>query len=103
MTRDIVVVGSGASGTYAAINLRDMNKSVVVVERNGRLGGQAETYIDPSTGIAVDYGVQFYHNDSFTRQFFARLNTPIANATFGSTAPPVFADFTAETLVTNYT
>jgi len=39
ITRDVVVIGGGATGTYAAIRLRDLGKSVVVVETNDRLGG----------------------------------------------------------------
>ena len=41
--RDFVVIGGGASGTYAAIGLHDKDKSFVLIERSGRLGGQTET------------------------------------------------------------
>ena len=36
--KDVVIIGGGASGTYAAVRLReDFNKSIVVVERDGHL------------------------------------------------------------------
>ncbi|KAA8642433.1 hypothetical protein EYZ11_005608 [Aspergillus tanneri] len=99
MRRDVVVVGGGASGTYAAIRLKDQGKSVVVVEKTGRLGGHAVTYEDPNTGGSVDYGVQLYDNSSLVRSFFSRLNTPLANMSFASFGKPVYADFEAGTLL----
>lgn len=100
--RDVVVVGGGASGTYAAIDLHDKGKSFVLVERSGRLGGQTETYTDPSSGTKVDYGVQAYHNDTITRNFFARFNIPIAEFTFGPPAKPVYVDFTSGALIESF-
>lgn len=44
---DVCVVGGGAAGTYAAIKTLDVNKMVVVVEQQYRLGGHTKTYIDP--------------------------------------------------------
>lgn len=41
---DVVVVGGGAAGTYAAVRLRDLSKIVAVVEKKSRLGGHTETY-----------------------------------------------------------
>lgn len=35
--RDVVVLGGGAAGTYAAIRVRDAGKSVVVIEKDVRL------------------------------------------------------------------
>jgi heterodisulfide reductase subunit A-like polyferredoxin len=35
--RDVCVLGGGSSGTYTAVRLRDLGKSVVVVESKGRL------------------------------------------------------------------
>ncbi len=37
ITRDVVVVGGGASGAHAAVWLRDNGKSVVVVEKASQL------------------------------------------------------------------
>ena len=36
--KDVVIIGGGASGTYAAVRLReDYNKSIVVVEKDDHL------------------------------------------------------------------
>jgi NADPH-dependent glutamate synthase beta subunit-like oxidoreductase len=38
ITRDVAIIGGGASGSYAAVRLReDYKKSIVVVEKAGRL------------------------------------------------------------------
>lgn len=37
---DVVVVGTGAAGLWAAVTLRDAGKSVVVLEANDRVGGR---------------------------------------------------------------
>lgn len=37
ITRDVVIVGGGASGAHAAVRLSDMGKTVVVVEKQGQL------------------------------------------------------------------
>lgn len=74
LVRDVVIIGGGSSGTYAAIRLRDQGKSVVVVERESILGGHTETYVDPTTKQVVDYGVVLFHDLPVVRQYFARLN-----------------------------
>jgi heterodisulfide reductase subunit A-like polyferredoxin len=37
-TRDVCILGGGASGTFAAIRLKAMGKSVVVIESQDKLG-----------------------------------------------------------------
>lgn len=63
--RDVVVVGGGSSGTYAATQLKLAGKSFIIVERENRLGGPTATYKDPATGVTVDYGVQAYWNSKY--------------------------------------
>ena len=53
ITRDVAVIGGGAGGTYSAISLKDKGKSVIVIEKQGRLGGHTETYYDPATGAPI--------------------------------------------------
>ncbi|EER28082.1 hypothetical protein D8B26_006743 [Coccidioides posadasii str. Silveira] len=100
--RDFAIIGGGAAGTYAAIGLRDMNRSIALVERSGRLGGHAVTYTAPKTGGTVDFGVQLYLNNTLCRNFFSRLNTPIANASFDFAGTPVYADFAWGTVLPDF-
>jgi hypothetical protein len=82
ITRDVAVIGGGATGTYSAIRLRDMGKSVVVVESNDRLGGHTHTFTDPVTGGKVDIGVIVWHDLDIVRSFFARFDVPLTKAVF---------------------
>lgn len=82
ITRDVCVIGGGSSGTYSAIRLRDLGKSVVVVERSDRLGGHTETYTDPATQGKVDIGVVVWHDLDIVRNYFARFNVPLTKANF---------------------
>lgn len=43
--RDVSIIGGGSAGTYAAVGLQDRGKSVLVIEKAGRLGGNTETYV----------------------------------------------------------
>lgn len=82
ITRDVVVIGGGATGTYAAIRLRDLGKSVVVVETNDRLGGHTHTYTDPGTGAKVDIGVVVWHDLPIVRDWFNRFGVALEKASF---------------------
>lgn len=77
--RDVCVVGGGASGIHAAVSLIDLNKTVVVVERNDFIGGHTHTYIDPDTGIALDTGVVVYQPIQVVEDFFGKFNVPLLN------------------------
>ena len=77
IVRDVAVIGGGASGTYAAINLRKLGQSVVVVEKADVLGGHTNTYTDSITGATVDYGLQAFLNNSMTLDFFAHFDIPL--------------------------
>ena len=74
--RDIAVIGGGASGTYAAVRLKELNQSVVLIEQQEVLGGHTNTYIDPTTGVTIDYGVQYFHDFNETRHFFGKFDIP---------------------------
>src|SRR6201995_2744232 len=63
ITCDVCIIGGGATGTYAAVRLReDFKKSVLVVERDNQLGGNVNTYFVPDSNIPIDFGVQAYNN-----------------------------------------
>ncbi|RYN55330.1 hypothetical protein AA0118_g8813 [Alternaria tenuissima] len=84
ITRDVAIIGGGSSGTHAAISLKDASKSLVVIEVKGRLGGHTETYTDPVTGRAQDYGVLVFHNESTVLDYFARFDIPLAIPEFAT-------------------
>ncbi|RAL06704.1 NADPH-dependent FMN reductase Lot6 [Aspergillus homomorphus CBS 101889] len=69
---DVCILGGGATGTYAAIRLKDRGKRVVVIEQNDHLGGHTETLYLPD-GSHVDYGVEGVFDDKLTRKFLTRL------------------------------
>jgi len=76
--RDVCVIGGGASGTYAAVRLRQNGKSVALIEKEDRLGGHVNTYIDPVTKVSFDYGVVYWVNISVVVDFARSLNVPLA-------------------------
>lgn len=92
IVRDVCVLGGGSAGTYAAVRLRDMGKSVVVVEREGRLGGHAETVRDPVTGIPTDIGVVVFENTPVVTEYFGRFGVPLAQLPLSS-GPTAYVDF----------
>ncbi|OLN91624.1 Beta-cyclopiazonate dehydrogenase 1 [Colletotrichum chlorophyti] len=76
--RDVVILGGGASGAHAAVRLReDLNKTIVVVEKQNRLGGHVATFTDPESGAPFDFGVNSYTDYTGAREFFARFNIPV--------------------------
>jgi NADPH-dependent glutamate synthase beta subunit-like oxidoreductase len=39
LERDVCIIGGGSSGTYAAVRLQQLGKSVALIEQKPRLGG----------------------------------------------------------------
>lgn len=106
ITRDVCVIGGGSTGTYSAIRLKDLGKSVVVVEAKGRLGGHTETWTDPATGGKIDIGVVVWHSLDLVRNYFARFNIPLVNIDlFGGGGDGVakYVDFRTGEEVDGYT
>jgi hypothetical protein len=89
---DVVVVGGGAAGTYAAIQLKDQHKKVVVIESKARLGGHTETYHDPESGQPIDMGVLLYHDEPLVYEWYARFNLSLSKIDLGGPAPQ-YVDF----------
>jgi len=76
--RDICIIGGGSSGTYAAVRLLQSGKSVALIEKQDRLGGHVNTYIDPATGVSFDYGVLFLDNITVVVDYASFLNVSLA-------------------------
>lgn len=77
--RDVCIIGGGASGVHAAVSLVDLNKTVVVVECNDRLGGHTHTYTDPKTGLPIDIGVVVFQPLQVVYDFFSKFDLPLLN------------------------
>jgi hypothetical protein len=103
ITRDVAIVGGGASGTFSAVQLHDQGKSVVVIEKEDVMGGHTNTYQDPVTKKTVDYGVVVFHNQQVVRDYFTRLNVSyIISTGSGTSSKPSWLDVHTATPV-NYT
>ncbi|RJE21087.1 hypothetical protein PHISCL_06574 [Aspergillus sclerotialis] len=92
VTRDVVVLGGGGTGTYAAVQLRARGHSVALVEKKARLGGHAETLYLPNDEY-VNYGVEGYFNNDITKDYFGKLNVDY-EALLPSTIITEHVDFT---------
>jgi hypothetical protein len=105
LSRDVCIVGGGAAGTYAAIRLLDQNQSVIVVERQDRLGGNTQTYIDPVTGAPIDIGVVVWQNNPLVTNYFKRLNVPLVVLNYDLPSPfrTQYSDFQTGEIVPGYT
>jgi hypothetical protein len=92
--RDVCVIGGGSAGTYAAVRLRDLGKSAVVVEAKDRLGGHCETHHDPASGETIDIGVVVFEDEPLVRDYFGRFGVelvPVASG--GGGGSTTYVDF----------
>lgn len=97
--REIAIIGGGSSGTWAAITLKDMGKSLVVVEKQAVLGGHVLTYTDPASGSHINYGVRLFENTTLTYHFFTRLNVTMVPFSIAGGPGTSYVDFaTGQTL-----
>jgi len=56
---DVVVIGAGAAGLAAAVQLQALGKRVTVIEARDRIGGRVHT--DTSLGLPFDAGAVYIH------------------------------------------
>ena len=75
LTRDVVIVGGGSSGTYAGVRLKELGKTFAIVERNDYLGGHGETFY-AQDDKPINYGVEGFFNNSVTLDYLAKLHVP---------------------------
>ena len=117
--KDVIILGGGAAGVYAATLLRSMGQSIAIIEQRSRFGGHTETYHVPGTNRTIDYGVQGFTplvdgSYSIIQQFFADYDiatTFIHRSETGSGTTRYFdfsnieelANFTTNTDLTAYT
>jgi hypothetical protein len=92
--RDVCVIGGGSAGTYTAVRLGDFGKSVMLVERSASLGGHAQTFIDPATGVPIDIGVIDYENTPVVTAYLNRFGVQTA---ISSLAPQASANVDFQT------
>ncbi|KAH6995196.1 hypothetical protein EDB80DRAFT_728758 [Ilyonectria destructans] len=76
---DVAVIGGGSGGIHAAIQLKDAGAKVVVIEKKSQIGGHAETYTNPATGISANIGVVLFESSEIVKKYFARLGVATAN------------------------
>jgi monoamine oxidase len=61
MPPDVLIIGAGAAGLAAAIELARAGVRVEIVEARERIGGRIWTKHDPALDHAVDLGAEFVH------------------------------------------
>jgi monoamine oxidase len=61
---DVVIVGAGAAGLFAARELTRAGRTVVVLEASHRVGGRILTELETRAGIPIELGAEFVHGDA---------------------------------------
>ncbi|KAK0738883.1 hypothetical protein B0T18DRAFT_335184 [Schizothecium vesticola] len=101
--RDVAIIGGGAAGSYSAVRLReDFGVSVVVIEKDSKLGGHVNTWVDPATGRGFDAGVQNWIEINNASAFFARFGVAV-QPNVRSVLDQHFIDFETGARLSNYT
>jgi hypothetical protein len=92
IVRDVCVIGGGSAGTYTAVQLRNLGKSVVVLEKQGRLGGHAETvFVD---NLPINIGVQVFEGSNpLVTSYCSQLNVPLIPLPSSGARPSANVDF----------
>jgi hypothetical protein len=92
IVRDVCVIGGGSAGTYAAVQLRTAGKSVVVLEKQSRLGGHAQTVF--VNNLPINLGVQLLEGQSpLVTGYAAQLGVPLVNVPVEGGPPAANLDF----------
>ncbi|MBD0278228.1 MAG: FAD-dependent oxidoreductase [Flavisolibacter sp.] len=81
MDTTIVIIGAGAAGLMAAMELSVAGKKVLVVEARNRIGGRAYTLQDTAFSQAVEAGAEFVHGDlPLTKKLLKKANIALNKA-----------------------
>jgi monoamine oxidase len=59
--RDVLIIGAGAAGLIAALELALAGKSCAIVEARDRAGGRIHTINDARFKLPVEAGAEFIH------------------------------------------
>jgi monoamine oxidase len=59
--REVLVLGAGAAGLAAAVELVRAGLSVLVLEARARIGGRVWTVRDPAVAVPLELGAEFIH------------------------------------------
>lgn len=60
---DVVIIGAGAAGMMAALEIALTGKSVAIIEAKNRTGGRMHTINNPAFEKPVELGAEFVHGD----------------------------------------
>ncbi|MHA4847454.1 flavin monoamine oxidase family protein [Flavitalea antarctica] len=63
MSKDIIIIGAGASGLMAATQLSEKGMDVLILEADDRIGGRINTVTDPAFPVPLELGAEFIHGD----------------------------------------
>ena len=63
MVQHVAIVGGGLAGLACGVALADAGLRVTVIERERELGGRARSWVDPTTGDAIDLGPHIVHSE----------------------------------------
>lgn len=65
MKNEIVIIGSGLTGSYLARELAENGEKILIFEKNNHIGGQLYDYIDKDTNCLVSkYGPHIFHTSN---------------------------------------
>lgn len=92
IVRDVCILGGGSAGTYTAVQLRNLGKSVVVLEKQDRLGGHAQTVV--VDGFPINIGVQVFEGDNpLVTSYASQLGVPLYPVPTTSGPASAYVDF----------
>ena len=58
---DVIILGAGAAGMSAALELSRAGLNVIILEARNRLGGRMFTLRDPALNVPIELGAEFVH------------------------------------------
>ena len=91
--RDVCIYGGGVFGSYAASRLRQLGKSVIVIDTNDHLGLAAHVYHCALNGKDTDCKAQLLHHTTAGMNLHARYSAPLKSSNIPAGMPTLFADF----------